>query len=147
MIQCRKKDKPFNCNMDPDKICLWNSSNSREQQKSSKRFLGKFKRQRAQGECLGIRSRRRTRQAAISHGELQISFDPWISEWGNPHDEESWSVTWIHSVARGTRGTETSKYPEEKKSTEILRVVASESGRGKTVSSNIYGVWTALWDC
>ena len=40
--------------------------------------------ERAQGECLGIRSRRRTRQAAISHGEEQISIDPWISEWGNP---------------------------------------------------------------
>ena len=30
----------------------------------------------------------------------------------------------------GTRGTETSKYPEEEKSNEILRVVASESERG-----------------
>ena len=40
--------------------------------------------ERAQGECLGIRSRRRTRQAAISFGELQISIDPEISEWGNP---------------------------------------------------------------
>ena len=29
-----------------------------------------------------------------------------------------------------TGGTETSKYPEEEKSTEIPRVVASESGRG-----------------
>ena len=48
---------------------------------------------------------------------------------------------------RGTRGTETSKYPEEKKTKVIPRVVASESGRGKTVGSNIYGVWTALWDC
>ena len=51
--------------------------------------IGKFKRKRAQGECLGIRSRRRTRQAAISHGELQISFDPWISEWGNPLEQYS----------------------------------------------------------
>ena len=39
---------------------------------------------RAQGECLGTESRRRTRQAAISHGEEQISIDPRISEWGNP---------------------------------------------------------------
>ena len=31
---------------------------------------------------------------------------------------------------QGTRGTETSKYPEEEKSNEIPRVVASESGRG-----------------
>ena len=39
---------------------------------------------RAQGECLGIRSRRRTRQAAISSGERHIRIDPEISEWGNP---------------------------------------------------------------
>ena len=44
----------------------------------------KFKLERAQGECLGTGSRRRTRQAAKSHGELQISLDPWVSEWGNP---------------------------------------------------------------
>ena len=44
---------------------------------------------------------------------------------------------------RGTRGTETSKYPEEEKSNEIPRVVASESGRGQTGSSNTSGVRTA----
>ena len=41
--------------------------------------------QRAQGECLGTRSRRRTQQSAISHGESKADIDPWISEWGNPH--------------------------------------------------------------
>ena len=44
------------------------------------------------------------------------------------------SITW------GTRGTETSKYPEEEKSNEIPRVVASEIGRGQTVGSNTCGV-------
>ena len=33
---------------------------------------------------------------------------------------------------RGTRGTETSKYPEEKKTTVIPRVVASEIGTAQT---------------
>ena len=33
---------------------------------------------------------------------------------------------------RGTRGTETSKYPEEKKTIVIPRVVASEIGRAQT---------------
>ena len=33
-----------------------------------------------------------------------------------------------------TRGTETSKYPEEKKSIEITLVAASESVRGQTTS-------------
>ena len=34
----------------------------------------------------------------------------------------------IHKVRRRTRGTETSKYPEEQKSTEIPSVAASERG-------------------
>ena len=34
--------------------------------------------------------------------------------------------------AEGTRGTETSKYPEEKKETSIPPVAASEEGRGQT---------------
>ena len=34
-------------------------------------------------------------------------------------------------LVKRTRGTETSKYPEEKTSTEIPRVVASESGVGQ----------------
>ena len=40
--------------------------------------------QRANGECLGTDSRRRTRKAAISCGELLKSLDPQKSEWGNP---------------------------------------------------------------
>ena len=43
-----------------------------------------------------------------------------------------------------TRGTETSKYPEEEKSNEIPRVVASESGRGQTGGSNISGVTDSI---
>ena len=34
--------------------------------------------------CLGATYRRRTWRAAISVGELPSSFDPMISEWGNP---------------------------------------------------------------
>ena len=45
---------------------------------------------------------------------------------------------------RGTWGTETSKYPEEKKSTEISRVVASESEEGQTKSSNTLRVRTSI---
>ena len=37
-----------------------------------------------------------------------------------------------YSYARGTRGTETSKYPEEKKAKAIPRVVASEIGTAQT---------------
>ena len=45
---------------------------------------------------------------------------------------------------KGTRGSETSKYPEEEKSKEIPKVVASEIGRGQTGSSNTAGVRTDI---
>ena len=51
-------------------------------------------------------------------------FDPEISEWGNPilvmRDDQIYLGP--------TRGTETSKYPQEKKSIEIPIVAASEMG-------------------
>ena len=48
-------------------------------------------------------------------------------------------------MMKGTRGTETSKYPEEKKTTVIPRVVASESGVAQTLGRNIQGVRTTIW--
>ena len=84
---------------------------------------------RAQGGCLGTKSRRKTWQAAISCGKEQISNDPQISEWGNPAEKTSVIHTPIHNVWRGTRGTETSKYPEEEKETSISWVAASERER------------------
>ena len=39
-----------------------------------------------------------------------------------------------------TWGTETSKYPEEKKSTEILKVAASEIGIAQTLSMVLFVV-------
>ena len=41
---------------------------------------------------------------------------------------------------RGTRGSETSKYPEEKKENSITLVVASEEVRGQTMSLRTHGV-------
>ena len=43
-------------------------------------------------------------------------------------------------LQEGTRGTETSKYPEEKKETSIPAVAASEEGRGQTDSLRTIGV-------
>ena len=43
---------------------------------------------------------------------------------------------------RGTRGTETSQYPEEKKVKTIPKVVASEIGGAQTAGSNTRGVRT-----
>ena len=42
--------------------------------------------------------------------------------------------------AEGTRGSETSKYPEEKKENSIPLVVASEEGRGQTGCLRTTGV-------
>ena len=50
------------------------------------------------------------------------------------------SYTESIGIEKETRGTETSKYPEEEKSNEIPRVVASEIGRGQTGDRNICGV-------
>ena len=41
---------------------------------------------------------------------------------------------------KGTWGTETSHYPEEKKVKTIPKVVASEIGRAQTTDSNMCGV-------
>ena len=43
-------------------------------------------------------------------------------------------------LEEGTRGTETSRYPEEKKETSIPLVAASEEGRGQTESLRTLGV-------
>ena len=63
-----------------------------------------------------------------------------MSEWGNPHEQTSCILQPIHNCRKGTRGTETSKYPEEKKENSIPLVVASEKGRGQTRGLRTPGV-------
>lgn len=46
----------------------------------------------------------------------------------------------LSSERKGTRGTETSKYPEEKKSNEMSTVAASEEDRAQTVELRLSGV-------
>jgi hypothetical protein len=75
---------------------------------------------RAHGGCLGVERRRRAWLAAKSFGEPQAGVDPEIPEWGNPTrviPGDPWSE--FIRPGRQTRGTETSQYPEEKKSKEI----------------------------
>ena len=87
-------------------------------------FWIKSSARRAFGECLGSKRRWKTWYSAISHGELRISFDPWISEWGNPPDillllasyglrimtavsnnrVRQVLLTWIHRVWRANPG-------------------------------------------
>ena len=64
----------------------------------------KVRQGKAYGGCLGVQRRRRTWQAAKSHGERQAGDNPWMSEWGNP-------AGGIPSSRKGghTRRTETSK--------------------------------------
>ena len=87
----------------------------------------------AHGGCLGTGRRRRTWQAAISRGEAQTAPDPRISEWGNPPGRApGHGAPNQIGAAEATGGTETSKYPEERKSTEIPGVAASETGPAQT---------------
>ena len=70
-----------------------------------------------------------------------MSIDPWISEWGNPAGVMSgYPMLNQIDIEEGTRGTETSKYPEEKKEKSISVVAASEEERGQTVSLRTHGV-------
>ena len=74
-------------------------------------MLYEVKEHRARGECLGAECRRKTQQAAKSRGEEQASIDPRISEWGNLH-----RATCEPFKKAATGRSETSQYPEEKKS-------------------------------
>ena len=67
-----------------------------------------------------------------------MSRDPRMSEWGNPAGREARHPE--RKRRKPTRGTETSQYPEEQKSTEILLVAVSERGTGQTVGACSRGV-------
>ena len=56
--------------------------------------------------------------------------------WGNAQSPPDESIVWLE----GTRGSETSKYPEEKKENSISLVVASEEERGQTGGLRTTGV-------
>ena len=60
---------------------------------------------------------------------------------GEPGQGNAWSPMNEYIVhEEGTRGSETSKYPEEKKENSIPLVVASEEGRGQTEGLRTLGV-------
>ena len=61
-----------------------------------------------------------------------------MGEPGCGNAQSSMNESIVHE--KGTRGSETSKYPEEKKENSISLVVASEEGRGQTVSLRTHGV-------
>ena len=59
-----------------------------------------------------------------------------MSEWGNPLEQTSSTVKPIHNLTEGTRGTETSKYPEEEK--ETFDSVSSGERTRKSPNREIY---------
>ena len=60
---------------------------------------------------------------------------------GEPVQGNAWTPANESIVCKeGTRGTETSKYPEEKKEKSIPLVVVSEEGEGQTDGFRIIGV-------
>ena len=61
-----------------------------------------------------------------------------MGEPGCGNAQSSMDESIVHE--KGTRGSETSKYPEEKKENSISLVVASEEERGQTVSLRTHGV-------
>ena len=64
-----------------------------------------------------------------------------MSEWGNPARVMPGHRRMNQIVRQeGTRGSETSKYPEEKKENSISLVVASEEERGQTEGLRTLGV-------
>ena len=83
--------------------------------------------------------RGRAWQAAISPGEAQAAVDPGIPEWDFlPHLGRS-------RQGAGTRGKETSEYPQEKKPTGMPGVGATETGTGQTESLPVKG--REMWGC
>ena len=62
-----------------------------------------------------------------------------MSEWGNPAGKTPVIHAPIHNAWKGTRGTETSKYPEEEKETSISQVAASERERAQTTEFILWG--------
>ena len=78
-------------------------------------------------DALAIRGEEGRDSLRKASGSWQTSINPKMSEWGNLPDL-SGTADWIYKLAEQTWGTETSKYPEEKKSTEIPKVAASEIG-------------------
>ena len=66
-----------------------------------------------------------------------------MSEWGNP-PFYTVSLTEYIGELKQTRRSETSQYPEEKKSTEIPLVVASERGSAQWLCCNN---WKHLESC
>ena len=67
-----------------------------------------------------------------------------MSEWGNPHGVKT---VYLHAeyigMRRQTRGTETSKYPEEEKTIVIPSVAASERGLAQTKELAPWGCRTS----
>src|SRR5215470_9645111 len=63
-----------------------------------------------------------------------------MSEWGNPTDSICSSRAEFIGTEKPSRGSETSQYPDERKSKETPQVAASERGPGQTKEIRLLGV-------
>ena len=68
---------------------------------------------------MALRADERRDKLRKASGRANIN-EPEMSEWGNPHEKTSCIHTPIHNVWRN-QGTETSKYPEEKKENSVSK--------------------------
>ena len=92
-------------------------------------------------DALALRGDERRGRRRYAPGSSQTCFDPVVSEWGNPAGVMSrHPLTEYIGLGRRTRGSETSQYPQEKKSKEIPVVAASEPGRAQTMRLRACGV-------
>ncbi len=92
-------------------------------------------------DALALGGDERRDRLRYASGRSQISFDPGISEWGNPHGFISmYPLAEYIGFRRRTEGSETSQYLQEKKSIEIPVVAASEPGIGQTDQFRLVGV-------
>ncbi len=88
---------------------------------------------RAHGGCLGIGSRRRARQAAISRGEAQTAFDPADSRMGEPSRGHA-RLPRLNTIGLRRQPGELKHLSTPRKGNQprLARVAASESARAQT---------------
>ena len=84
-------------------------------------------------DALAVKAEEGRFKSAKVVGEVTRTYDPAVSEWGNPA-RFIWLLRDLSRVS-GTWGTEISKYPKEKKSNE--RSLVSDERRGLSLNRNL----------
>jgi len=101
---------------------------------------------RAQGGCLGTKSRRKTRQAAKSCGEGHMPGDPQVSEWGNPHGGSP-NVSMRQHITHGGKPGELNLVAGGRERNIDSQSSGERNGRGPNRGAQHPGVRTARMRC